>query len=83
LPSIEFEKIVKKVCENLFSSLLMQEGGNPFKVKNLVNVISLKACAFPDSYPTLLKELDSHVGAMGSHRNLMIKKVAGCYCKDM
>jgi hypothetical protein len=34
LPSDEFEKIVK-ISETLFSRLLIQEGGNPFKIKNI------------------------------------------------
>jgi ribosomal protein S17E len=79
LPSVEFEKIVQ-ISETLFVNLLLEAGGNPFKVKNLVDIISLRACSLiQELYPTLLRELDNHVGIMGSHRNLMIKKVVGCY----
>ena len=79
LPSQQFEKIVK-ICETLFSNLIQEEGGNPFKVKNLVTNISLKVCLLiHELYPTLLKELDNHLETMGSHRNLMIKKIVGCY----
>jgi hypothetical protein len=79
LPSDEFEKIVK-ISETLFSRLLIQEGGNPFKIKNIVQVISLKASTLiQELYPTLLIELDDHVEIMGSHRILMIKKIVGCY----
>lgn len=79
LPSEEFEKIVN-ISETLFTNLLLEEGGNPFKIKNLVHVISLKACTLiQELYPNLLKELDDHVETMGSHRNLMVKKIVGCY----
>ena len=79
LPSVEFEKVVK-ISETLFTNLVQEQGGNPFKVKNLVDIISLKACTLiQDLYPTLLKELDEHVETMGSHRNLMVKKIVGCF----
>jgi hypothetical protein len=65
LPSEEFEKIVK-ISETQFSNLLLEEGGNPFKIKNLVHVLSLKACSLiQELYPRLLKELDDHVETMG------------------
>ena len=79
LPSEEIEKIVK-ISEALFSNLVQAEGGNPFKIKNLVDVISLKACTLiQDLYPSLLKGLDDHLETMGPHRNLMVKKIVGCY----
>lgn len=79
LPSKEFEKIVR-ISESLFQNLLLEAGGNPFKIKNIVDIISLKACTLiQELYPNLLEELDEHLGIMGSHRNLMIKKVVGCY----
>jgi hypothetical protein len=79
LPSEEFEKIVK-ISKTLFSNLLLEEGGNPFKIKNLVHVLSLKACnLIQELYPRLLKELNDHVETMGSHRNLLVKKIVGCY----
>lgn len=79
LPSPEFEKVVR-ISETLFSNLLQEEGGNPFKVKNLVNKIALKASTIvQELYPKLLKELDDHVDIMGSHRNLIMKKIVGFY----
>ena len=64
LPSEEIEKIVK-ISEALFSNLVQTRGGNPFKIKNLADVISLKACILiQDLYPTLLKGLDCN----GSHK---------------
>jgi len=49
-------------------------------MKNLVGIISLRACSLiQELYPTMLLDLDNHVGTMGSHRNLMVKKVVGCY----
>lgn len=79
MPSPEFEKVVR-ISETLFSNLLQEEGGNPFKVKNLVNKIALKASTIvQELYPKLLKELDDHVDIMGSHRNLIMKKIVGCY----
>ena len=79
LPSQEFEKIVR-ISESLFQNLLLKAGGNPFKIKNIVDIISLKACTLiQELFPNLLEELDEHLGIMGSHRNLMIKKVVGCY----
>ncbi len=79
LPSDELEKIVK-ISETLFSRLLIQEGGNPFKIKDKVQVISLKVSTLiQELYSTLLIELEDHVEIMGSHRILMIKKIVGCY----
>jgi hypothetical protein len=68
------------ISKTLFVNLLLEAEGNPFKVKNLVNIIFWRACSLiQELYPTLLRELDNYVGIMGSHRNLMIKKVVGCY----
>jgi hypothetical protein len=79
LPSLEFEKIVG-ICESVFSNILQEQGGNPFKVKNLVHVVSVRVSSVVhELHPTLLKELDEHVETMGSHRNLMLKKIVGCY----
>jgi hypothetical protein len=79
LPSEEFEKIVK-ISETLFQNILVEAGGNPFRIKNIVDIISLKACSLiQELYPALLEELDNHLGIMGSHRNLMIKKVVGSF----
>ena len=44
------------------------------KVKSLQQALTL----IQELYPTLLKELDEHVETMGSHRNLMAKKIVGC-----
>jgi hypothetical protein len=61
-------------------NLLLEAGGNLFKVKNLVDIISWRASSLTQElYPTLLRELDNNVGIMGSHCNLMIEKVVGCY----
>ena len=45
------------------------------KVKSLQQALTL----IQELYPTLLKELDEHVETMGSHRNLMVKKIVGCF----
>jgi len=79
LPSVEFEKVVK-IGETLFCTLVHDQGGNPFKVNNLVDRIALQASKIiKDLHPSLLLGLDNHVETMGSHRNLMIKKILGCY----
>jgi hypothetical protein len=79
LPSLEFEKIVG-ICESVFSNILQEQGGNPFNVKNLVDVVSVRvSTVVHELHPTLLKELDKHVETAGSHRNLMLKKIVGCY----
>jgi hypothetical protein len=51
-----------------------------FKVKNLVDVVSVRVSSVVhELHPTLLKELNGHVATMGSHGNLMLKKIVGCY----
>jgi hypothetical protein len=55
LPSPEFEQIVK-VCDGLFNQVLSKKGGNPFKIKNIVDLISTKACQLvQELHPTLLQ----------------------------
>ncbi len=45
-----------------------------------MDVVSVRVSSVVhELHPTLLKELDEHVEAMGSHDNLMLKKIVGCY----
>ena len=77
LPSVQLEKVVQ-ISEAIFSNLLKTEG-NPFKVRKIVEKISQKTCKEVfDNHPTLLSQLDDHC-EVGSHRNLMIKKIVGCF----
>jgi hypothetical protein len=72
--------LVVRICESVFSNILQEQRGNPFNVKNLVDVVSVRVSSVVhELHPTLLKELDEHVQTMGSHRNLMLKKIVRCY----
>ena len=48
--------------------------------RNLVHKLQIQTClAINEAHPNLMKELENHVGNLGSHKNILVKKIVGCY----
>ena len=76
LPTREVERVVN-ITDSLYSEL---NNAKLFEQRNLVHKLQIQTClAINEAHPNLMKELENHVGNLGSHKNILVKKIVGCY----
>ena len=79
VPSVEIDKVIK-LSEDVFMAF-MSDGEKCLAEKNLIEKISVKVCSLVnEQFPTLFRDLPDHrATTMGSHENILIKKVVLCF----
>ena len=79
IPSIYVDKIIK-ISELVFMEI-MSKGSKPLEEKNLIEKVSVKICSkVYDMHPDLFSDLPDHMESfMGTHQNLLIKKIVSCF----
>ena len=79
LPSIEIDKVIK-LSEDVFLELLYRNE-NRFAEKHFIEKVTIQICTKVNSnFPSLFMDLPDHMSTMmGSHQNLLIKKVVECF----
>ena len=76
LPSKEFEKVVS-ITDSLYSEINNEK---LFSQKNIITKLQCQTYkVICELHPEMFSQLENHVGAFGSHKSIVVKKIVGCY----
>ena len=74
-PSSEIEKVVH-IADSLYSEI---NNELLFSQKNIVTKLQCQTYkVISELYPSMFSELESHIGAFGNHKVIIVKKIVGC-----